>query len=347
MGRMLLKSWCVANVLVFSPIFLVAAESQPSAFKAQGQIDFKSLDHDFGVVRRGEKLTHRFEFKNAGKGELTIQGVHASCGCTAVDAEKGKVYAASATGHIDVTLDTTNFTDKKVKTVTVMTNEPGIPLRTLTVAADVKSEVYAQPPLIDFGSIGGAEFPPQKITIETDDGVNIIADKLRYKHENLVVKIEQDGKKWMLTAQIKPGVKSGFYSDTIYVPTTSKSLKELPVPIRANIQGPLQYAPDYLEFGSLAPAEAVKRAIKISGMRAADITGTRAELIINGTKVEDTTGFVKILPPSDAALEKQYTIELNHAQKQSGNVHGKLFLQTSDARQKEVAVDFYAFFRKG
>jgi hypothetical protein len=43
---------------------------------------FNDTVFHFGKVQDGEKVQHKFTFKNTGKGDLTVADVHASCGCT-------------------------------------------------------------------------------------------------------------------------------------------------------------------------------------------------------------------------------------------------------------------------
>jgi len=46
------------------------------------EIQFETINYDFGKVIRGERLSYTFTFKNVGKSNLIISGVDASCGCT-------------------------------------------------------------------------------------------------------------------------------------------------------------------------------------------------------------------------------------------------------------------------
>lgn len=56
-----------------------AATRQPAV---QPAIIADAAEHDFGQVRRGEKVEHRFKITNPGLAELTITAVKTNCGCT-------------------------------------------------------------------------------------------------------------------------------------------------------------------------------------------------------------------------------------------------------------------------
>ena len=56
-----------------------APKSTPKTF---ANIRFDKTVHEFGEIDEGDKITHKFKFKNTGNGPLTIQNVDVSCGCT-------------------------------------------------------------------------------------------------------------------------------------------------------------------------------------------------------------------------------------------------------------------------
>ena len=45
-------------------------------------ITFEKVNHDFGDVIQGEKVTYNFQFHNTGGTDLLISKVSTSCGCT-------------------------------------------------------------------------------------------------------------------------------------------------------------------------------------------------------------------------------------------------------------------------
>lgn len=57
-------------------------QSAPPANPNQAEITFVKSEHDFGTVKRGQPMTHKFEYKNTGKEDLIIQKCNAGCECT-------------------------------------------------------------------------------------------------------------------------------------------------------------------------------------------------------------------------------------------------------------------------
>jgi hypothetical protein len=87
------------------------------------QISFAQMKYDFGKVRKGEKVTTAFHFKNTGLQPLKILQVQTTCGCTITEWSK-KPIAPNTTGEISVVFDTTvkDMVGKQTKTVLVITN---------------------------------------------------------------------------------------------------------------------------------------------------------------------------------------------------------------------------------
>lgn len=326
-------------------IALTHVISPGSAMAKAGQLTFEGTTHDFGEVARGTPLTHRFKFVNAGDAPIHIQGVHAACGCTAVEVDKGRKYQPGDTGFVEVKLDTTDFAGATVKTVTVMTSERLLPDRTLTLKATIRSEIEATPPLADFGDVVSKIGAVQTLRLKGIGAFKLEAGEVTSSSELVEAAVVRDGDGFKVTVTLKPGIKPGFLKETLTVRTNSNHLRELPIPVRATIKGPLDVAPSYLEFGALAPRENVRRSLTMKALGDVRVTGTRAELNVNGKKVDDADKFIKVDMLAYEKEKKSVGVELVNAAALAGSVHGKLYLVTSDPEQKEVAVDFYAFFR--
>lgn len=313
-----------------------------------GQIRFDKSAHDFGQVKRGEKLKYRFTFKNIGKGPLKVQGVHAACGCTAAEVQADREYAPQESGAVDVTFDTTDFNGRIVKAVTVMTNERHVPDRTLSVSATIVSEFEVSPPMVDFGEVLSQDGATFKISIKPQPTQKFAIDKIRFNSETISVQsttISNTPGGYSLDVKLKPGLMPGFLKETILVRNNSKSLPELRIPVRATIKGNLNVEPRYLEFGAIAPSDKSNRSFTIAGNKDFEIKRVRMDLNLNGNKLTDSDEMFRITPVSTEKTKKLITVELINKKKRQGSVHGKLFIETTDPLQSEIPVDFYAFFR--
>ena len=95
-------------------------------------VKFLATEHDFGLVKEGEKVVHVFEVLNTGAADLLLQKVQPSCGCTTPKYET-KPIRPGKKGSIEVVFDTKGRPGKQRKTVTVVTNtEPANTVLTFT-----------------------------------------------------------------------------------------------------------------------------------------------------------------------------------------------------------------------
>lgn len=101
-------------------------------------IEFKNLEHDFGVITTGEKVAYVFNFTNTGTGSLVINSASTSCGCTVPEFSK-KPLAPGQKGTLEVVFDSSGREGIQTKTITVQSNA-SVPVIILAIRADIKSK---------------------------------------------------------------------------------------------------------------------------------------------------------------------------------------------------------------
>lgn len=99
---------------------------------------FSEETHDFGMMKQGDKKEYTFTLSNSGKSDLIIRNVRSSCGCTAV-APATKVIAAGESAPIKVTFDSRGKRGRQSKTITVITNDPKNPTKTLRITSNIST----------------------------------------------------------------------------------------------------------------------------------------------------------------------------------------------------------------
>ena len=330
---------------IFGSNLLAAVNGGRVSLEPTGTISFNKTSVDFGTIKRGEKLTAKFFFTNSGPGSLLIQGVQAPCDCTTVEAFNGKTFAPGESGTLIVSFDSTDYSGHVTKALTVITNERAMPDRTLTLSALVNSDIEAQPPLVDFGEVFVNQTPSQKIMIKNYMKGDLKIERLRFNEDVLEATMAKENKDWTIQVKLKPTAPIGFLKETIYLKNNSASLEEMPIPVRATIKGQIALTPTYIEFGSVAQNEKSSRQMNLIGIDNFDIATSRVELNINGNKAEDSEKILKVnLTPGDKN-NKKVSLELINPGNKTGSVHGKVHFETNNPQQKNLAVDFYAFFR--
>lgn len=98
-------------------------------------VAFSETYHNFGEIKKGEKVEHVFEVTNTGKNPLIISNVKPGCGCTVPDYTKEPILPGKK-GKITLHFDSTNFDGAVNKIADVYVNVEKAPVR-LTFSANI------------------------------------------------------------------------------------------------------------------------------------------------------------------------------------------------------------------
>ena len=82
---------------------------------------FEKETHDFGKIKRGDKVTYDFKFTNTGKSPLIITDAVATCGCTKPEVPKAPIKPGES-GNVHVTFDSAGKLGLQDKQITVTAN---------------------------------------------------------------------------------------------------------------------------------------------------------------------------------------------------------------------------------
>jgi hypothetical protein len=227
----------------------------------------------------------------------------------------------------------------------VITNEHQLADRTLTLRALVREEIIVDPPVIDFGEVMSSQGGKQTAIVRAVRGKTVEVNSLKFNEGVLTVKSDKSDKEWLLTVELKPDLTPGFLKETVLIKNTSKALPDLPLLVRANVRGNILASPKYLEFGAVPRDTKVQRTINLEGFGPFEITKYSSELTVNGAKVADSSALIKVEFSGESAKKKDVTVELSSDGKVFGAAHGRVNLETSDAKTKTLSIDFYAFFK--
>ncbi|MEA1878999.1 MAG: DUF1573 domain-containing protein [Bacteroidota bacterium] len=102
------------------------------------KMDFEEEAFNFGTITRGEIIKHVFNFKNNGKETLLIRKMSSTCGCTVSEPSAYEI-PPGASGHIEVTFNSTGKIGKQFQTITLITNDPRKTTKLLRVIGTVNS----------------------------------------------------------------------------------------------------------------------------------------------------------------------------------------------------------------
>ncbi len=157
---------------------------------AQGTVSFDGGDtHDWGVVQPG-KLHTTMIIKNVGKGDLTINEVHPTCGCTSVQSQKSLLKPGD-TAQVQVTMNASGV-GAVHKLITVRTSDQEKPVTNYYLVADVRPTMTFMPMnyfLVNNATVGQEYLATISLVNHSDKPFTV--DPLKLDHSNATVRFER------------------------------------------------------------------------------------------------------------------------------------------------------------
>ncbi len=105
------------------------------------QIEFETLEINYGDIEKGANGVREFRFKNVGKAPLIIESVQTSCGCLASDYPKEPIMP-NQLGRVWLKYDTQRI-GYFTKTATLKSNSIENPTIILKVRGEVQEQTVA------------------------------------------------------------------------------------------------------------------------------------------------------------------------------------------------------------
>lgn len=110
-------------------------------------IQFAEENFDFGTMKEGDVVEHKFKFKNVGKSPLQIQDVQVQCGCTVAKKPEAPI-GVGQESEIVVSFNSEHKAGINKKFVTVYSNA-NPPQSVISFTATVISKAIDNPAVIE------------------------------------------------------------------------------------------------------------------------------------------------------------------------------------------------------
>ena len=325
---------------------LVLALSAPQAFAQTGapRIAVAEPTRDFGTVPKGEKLTHVFQVRNTGAGDLQILSAKPTCGCLV--AQFDKVIKPGATGRVTAIVDTASFAGPISKSVTLETNDAAAPTAQLTVNAVVKPYVDAYPAgYLRFSLIEG-ETVTQSVTLYSEEAEPFRIVSIESPQPWIEVRQRKLGAgeavagagragqaQYGLDVTVKDGARIGPLAEKIRIVTSSTHQSEYVLAISGVVRPSFRVEPTAVNFGEVvASGPAATRTV---GLRSNNLKAPDSFVV---SKAESNLpGVSATVQPIGRAGEYQVTLQVVR-NASPGPLNGQVTVHTNDPKRPRVTV---------
>jgi hypothetical protein len=301
-------------------------------------IELQELEHDFGDIHQGVKLSHDFTVKNAGNSDLIIREINPSCGCTAAVLEDPVIPPGKQTA-IRVTFDTTGFAGNKSKTVRIYSNDPARSSEVLRIKANIVPEIVTEPSRLEVFNVKKGELVEVSFIVKSTTDEAVSFKEVVSKSNHITVASETTGNgEILVTASVSPDIPTGKLRSRIVVRTNNPRVPVINVPVLIDVVRDIMIEPVSANFGYISGGinEPVRRELRIRKRK-----GAPDDLNVVKHSVSGSSGFTASIESSDTGDQILY-VDLMPGAK--GVVRGTIVLDLNheDSDQKQVEVPVYA-----
>lgn len=208
-----------------------------------------SFDHtlfDFGVVPRGEKVTHHFPVKNTGSDTLTITKIKPGCGCTTTR-KKSIVLPPGESAFIDITYRSSKSAKrvgKATKRIRIESTDSSTPTMNISISARTDTadcSLRCNPLMADFNeilidkkaemevdltNIGTVKAELEIVSEPTDEFV----DKYKIKKTKL-----DPGKDTRIEFELRKDIPPGDFKTALTVQVKDNQESRITIPIQGTV----------------------------------------------------------------------------------------------------------------
>ena len=233
------------------------------------QTAFRTITHDFGVVRPGRPVSHRFTIANPSHSTWTVEQIRTSCGCTVAQLTSDMVPSG---GKVEAEFSyrpPTQLGDDR-RVIDLFFREAEAPIIRMEIQAKIRNSVSLFPTLIRLPRIARGEVVRQELELESyvaSQGsiprLRATGDWLRIGRPVAVIGPSTDSAlhgRWTIpltidAGKLEPGSHEGrveVLSDWWWSDVTAT------VPIEVTVVPPIEVSPSQLFFGTVrvgCPAE--------------------------------------------------------------------------------------------
>lgn len=223
------------------------------------KLAFDTTTHDAGVLDLGAKPAHTYAFRNVGALPLTIENLRASCGCTAV-MSGARTLVPNTAGAITVECEPETNGGPQSHTVTVYSNDPAEPVRTMTLMDRRDVGLDATPPRLYVGHLQRAQSSLNTIHLG-GNGVSQVGT-IQVSGKSIAAGRSDEGGTH-LRISAKPDAPLGVFTDRIIVYSRSTQQQMLSIPVSGIIDGTVTISPAQMHFGTVTPRARTARVVGI------------------------------------------------------------------------------------
>lgn len=225
-------------------------------------------EYRFGQADSGRVIEHTFVVRNTGDADLKIAAIRPDCGCTAVRAGDLTVPPGGST-TVQTRLSLKGFKGPLRKRLIVESNDPTMPLFTLSMAGDVVTGVEIRPERIALGAItlDSNDVHDLDILFRTNRPVHILHLDVTSPFFEARQAVPAPGFQHRITIHALPPFRPGLIQATVVILTDHPEYPRIEVPIVGRAVADIYATPEEIVVNADAQSPELARLVMVRSIR--------------------------------------------------------------------------------
>lgn len=318
----------------------LAATLWPSLVQSEPHAAFSPARHDFGNVRRGEKVTRSFGLHNGGDAPLELIGVRFSM--PGMTARLPRTVAPG--GDAAVVLEwTTDRVQGSVQGVAIVeTNDPRAGSVPLVLAGTVHGPLDIEPVPAVFLSAFRGEDIRRELTLRSNQPgpVTIRLASQRGAHHVASLETIEPGRSWRLTVKPAAGTPPGRYEEALELQSSDAAIGTLRLPVNVLVKADLYVGPDEIDFGEIP----LDRVLRLQPNAAAFLEQTtfvkkrEGQFRLRGVRSDLEALAIRVTPSSGPSGIFRIDVGLRAEALRASSLDGTISIDTDDPTFPELTI---------
>jgi hypothetical protein len=293
---------------------------------------------DFGIVKKGEKVSHCFRLENRGSAPLKIEQMQLTL--PDMTARVPASIPAGKDAPVCVEFGTSTLSLKVRAQALLFTNDPAKPRIPLLMTGVVKAPIDLVPMGAVFAAVWKGEGGHGAVTIVNNEPKPLQVRGLDVEGQDFKARLETQkaGEVYKLVVTIPRDLGPGYYTGTVYVNTDSADYARIGIPINIVVKNEIYTFPLGINFGSISLAQIDSNPAAAADLEQWVLVKKRAGNFGIKSIRSDVPGLKITQAPEGESNTFRVDVALSKWHLQPGSLDGKIRVLTDDPAVPEVIV---------
>jgi len=327
------------SIVVFGVLHGVCFSDTPGAPRAV----FVEKTFNFGNVKQGVEVTHKFQVKNEGTAPLLLDRIDFDL--PGLTAKFKPEIPPGGEGFIQVDWNTTSFSGPMDLEATLSSNDPAQPKFTFTLSGSIDPVIEVAPIWGGFISLYADEKKEQTLHIinHEQQPLKISSVEKQGTHFTASLKEVQSGKSYDLTITVPAGTPPGRYEEALLLHTNHPKFPEVPVGVNVLVMRDLHAFPESVDLKGIDLSILKQNPKLIDNLfENVIVENRRGDFEIKS--IQTDVPFLKITqaPPSGKSSRFKLDIQVLKEKLAPGKISGSIRVATSVKEFPEITIPVVA-----